>query len=166
MRRQGLCLFFRLYNSISQCEMIRFILISEIQNHTSYAFHAMWIANTIPSRYDALKFSRVSINDHVVYHQNTGEFKTPVDGTYMFTANVCVDRNKYLNLQFLADDAVIGAFRTGDQYQASCTSSTAMSQIRKGQIVKLVVARKWGSGGLVYNNEQGYLSSFSGMLIK
>ena len=164
MRRQGLCLFFRLYNSMSQCEVIRFILISEIQNRPSYT--ALWVDNKNPSPHDALKFSRVSLNDHDVYDSDTGEFKTPVDGTYMFTANVCVVRNKYLNLQFLADATVIGAFLTGDKDWESCTSSTAMSQLLKGQIVKLVVVHRNSRGDIVYNNDNGFLSSFSGMLIK
>ena len=126
----------------------------------------MWVANTDPSRYDALIFSRVILNDNDVYDQNTGKFKTPVDGTYMFTANVCVYPNKYLDLKFLADDTVIGAFRIGDFDWYSCASSTAMSQLLKGQIVKLVVVHRSSSGDIVYNYDNGSLSSFSGMLIK
>ena len=150
--------------------MTHFILFSEIQNRPSYAFHAMWVANTDPSHYDApaLIFSRVILNDNDVYDQNTGKFKTPVDGTYMFTANVWVYPNKYLYLQFLADDTVIGAFRAGDHDKDfySCTSSTAMSQLLKGQIVKLIVKYRFGSGDIVINYDNGFLSSFSGMLIK
>ena len=159
-------LIVRLFNIISQCEVIRFILISEIQNQPSYAFHAMWVANVPPSLNDALKFSRVILNDHDVYNSDTGEFKTPVDGTYMFTANVCVYTNKDLSLQFLADATVIGSFLTGDKDWSSCTSSTAMSQLLKGQIVKLVVVDRYGSGNIVNNYDNGFLSSFSGMLIK
>ena len=159
-------LIVRLYNIMSLCDVIRFILISEIQNQPSYAFHALWIANVRPSVNDVLKFSRVILNDHDVYNSDTGEFKTPVDGTYMFTANVCVYNTKYLNLQFLADATVIGSFYTGDNDWRSCTSSTAMSQLLRGQIVKLVVVNRGGSGDIVYNSNTGYLSSFSGMLIK
>ena len=159
-------LIVRLYNIISQCEVIHFILISEIQNRPSYAFSAMWIANADPSRNDALKFSRVRLNDNDVYNSDTGEFKTPVDGTYMFTANVCVYRNTYLELQFLADATVIGSFRTGDKDWNSCTSSKAMSQLLKGQIVKLIVVDTYGSGDIVCNSDYGFLSSFSGMLIQ
>ena len=155
-----------LYNGMSQCEVIRFILISEIQNRPSYAFTALWVANTRPSANDVLKFSRVRLNDNNVYNSDTGEFKTPVDGTYMFTANVCVYNYKYLNLQFLADDTVIGSFCTGDKDWHSCTSSTAMSQLLRGQIVKLVVVGRSSSGDIVINRDDGYLSSFSGMLIK
>ena len=126
----------------------------------------MWVANTDPSRYDALKFSRVFLNDNDVYDQNTGKFKTPVDETYMFTASVCVGSNKFLGLQLLADATVIGAFQTGDKDHYSCTSATAMSQLLKGQIVKLIVVYSSGSGNIVVNHDNGYLSSFSGMLIK
>ena len=126
----------------------------------------MWVANTDPSRFEALIFSRVILNDNDVYDQNTGKFKTPVDGTYMFTASVCVVSNKFLGLEFLADATVIGSFRTGDRGQYSCTSSTAMSQLLKGQIVKLVVVYEGGSGDIVLNHPAGFLSSFSGMLIK
>ena len=146
--------------------MTHSILFSDIQNRSSYAFHALWVANTDPSRYDALKFSRVILNDNDVYDQNTGEFETPVDGTYAFTANVCVAGNKLLRMQFLADDTIIGSFITGNKNWNSCTSATAMSQLLKGQIVKLIVVYRSGSGNIIYNNEEGYLSSFSGMLIK
>ena len=159
-------LIVRLYDIMSLCEVIRFVLISEIQNQPSYAFHALWVANINPSNYDVLKLSRVSLNDHDVYDSDIGKFKTPVDGTYMFTANVCINRNSYLKLQFLADDTVIGAFRIGDKEYPSCTSSTAMSQLRKGQIVKLNVVGRSASGNIVVNHDDGYLSSFSGMLIK
>ena len=146
--------------------MTRFILFSEIQNRPTYAFSAQWVDNTVASTNDALRFTRVRLNDNDVYDQNTGEFKTPVDGTYMFTANVCVLFSKTLELQFLADDTVIGSFRAGDKDWTSCTSSTAMSQLLKGQIVKLIVVNRHGSGNIVYNHDNGYLSSFSGMLIK
>ena len=146
--------------------MKRSILLSEIQNRPSYAFSALWIDNTNPSVNDVLRFTRILLNDHDVYDQNTGEFKTPVDGTYMFAANVCVLYSKTLELQFLADDTVIGSFRTGDKDMYSCTSYTAMSQLLKGQIVKLIVVSRSGSGNIVFNRDTGFLSSFSGMLIK
>ena len=146
--------------------MKRSILFSEIQSRPSYAFSALWIDNTNPSVNDVLRFTRILLNDNDVYDANTGGFKAPVDGTYTFTANVCVYSNKYLKLQFLADATVIGSFLTGDKDWHSCTSSTAMSQLQKGQIVKLVVTHRYGSGEMVHNNDTGFLSSFSGMLIK
>ena len=146
--------------------MNRSILFSEIQSRPSYAFSALWIDNTNPSVNDVLRFTRILLNDNDVYDANTGEFKAPVDGTYTFTANVCVNYNKPLYLQFLADATVIGSFKTGDKVWSSCTSSTAMSQLLKGQIVKLTVQNRYGSGDIVHNDDNGFLSSFSGMLIK
>ena len=146
--------------------MTRLILFSDIQNRPSYAFSALWVDNTNPLINDALKFSRVILNDHDVYDQNTGEFKTPVDGAYAFTANVCVSSNKLLRTQFLADDTIVGSFITGDKDWSSCASYTAMSQLLKGQIVKLVVEFRSGSGNIVFNRDTGFLSSFSGMLIQ
>ena len=146
--------------------MKRSILFSEIQSRPSYAFSALWINNTNPSVNDVLRFTRILLNDNDVYDANTGEFKAPVDGTYTFTANVCVNYYKALYLQFLADATVIGSFRPGDKDWPSCTSSTAMSQLQKGQIVKLIVQNRIGKLDIVVNSDNGYLSSFSGMLIK
>ena len=146
--------------------MTHFILFSDIQQWPSYAFSALWIENTNPSVNDVFRFTRILLNDNDVYDRNTGEFKTPVDGTYMFTANVCVYSYKLLDLQFLADATVIGSFCTGDKDFYSCTSSTTMSQLLKGQIVKLVVVGRYGNGDIVFNRDTGFLSSFSGMLIK
>ena len=146
--------------------MTHFILFSDIQHRPSYAFSALWIENTNPSVNDVFRFTRILLNDNDVYDRNTGEFKTPVDGTYTFTANVCVYSYKIMDVQFLADATVIGSFCTGDKDVYSCTSSTAMSQLLKGQIVKLVVVGRYGSGDIVFNRDTGFLSSFSGMLIK
>ena len=146
--------------------MTRFILFSDIQNGPSYAFSAMWVDNIDAPLNHALRFTKVNENDHDVYDPNTGEFKTPVDGTYEFTASVCVFKNTILILQFLADATVIGSFRTGDKDGYSCTSYTAMSQLLKGQIVKLNVVARSGSGDIVFNSDNSLLSSFSGMLIK
>ena len=141
-------------------------MFSELENRPSYAFSALWIDNTNPSVKDGLRFTRILLNDNDVYDANTGGFIAPVDGTYTFTANVCVVSKIYLNLQFLADATVIGSFYIADNDFYSCTSSTAMSQLLKGQIVKLVVVGRSGSGDIVYNSDTGFLSSFSGMLIK
>ena len=111
-------------------------------------------------------FTRVLLNDNAVYNANTGEFKAPVDGTYTFTATICMYSNKYLKLQLLANDTVISSFIAGDRDWGSCTSSTAISQVQKGHIVKLVVVEIYGSGGKVVNNDTGYLSSFVGTLFK
>ena len=148
------------------CEVTGFNLFSELENRPSYAFSALRIDNTNPSVNDVLRFTRILLNDNDVYDANTGEFKTPVDGTYTFTANVCVHSGNRLHVQFLADDTVIGAFITGDTAWHSCTSSTAMSQLLKRQIVKLIVSYREGSGNMVVNSDNGFLSSFSGMLIK
>ena len=141
-------------------------MFSELENRPSYAFSALWVDNTNPSVNDVLKFTRILLNDDDVYDANTGGFKAPVDGTYTFTANVCVIVGKYLDMQFLADDAIIGSFRAGDKYWTSCTSYSAMSQLLKGQIVKLIVVYRSGSGDIVFNRDNGFLSSFSGMLIQ
>ena len=141
-------------------------MFSEIQSRPSNAFSALWIDNTSPSVNDALVFSRVLLNDNAVYNANTGEFKAPVDGTYIFSANVCIHGNKYLKLQLWADDTVISSFIAGDRDWSSCTASTAISQLQKGQIVKLVVVQRNGSGTIVNNNDIGYLSSFVGILSK
>ena len=146
--------------------MIHLFLFSEIQNRRSYGFSALWIDNTDPSVNDALKFTRILVNDNAVYNANTGEFKAPVGGTYLFTANVCIRSNTFLKLNFLAGDTVIGAFLSGDEDWYSCTSSTAISQLQKGQIVKLVVVERHGSGNIVHNDNNGHLSSFAGTLLK
>ena len=146
--------------------MIHLFLFSEIQNRPSYTFYALWIANTNPSVNDALKFTRLLLNDNAVYNANTGEFKAPVDGTYLLTASVCTHGNKYLMLQIMADDTVIGSFITGNIDWSSCTSSTAISQLQIGQTVKLVVVVRHGSGDIVVNRDTGHLSSFAGTLLK
>ena len=126
----------------------------------------MWVDNTDPSVNDVLVFTRVLLNDNTVYDANTGTFKAPVDGTYMFTAKVCVQGGKYLKLSFLAQDIVIGSFISGDIDWHSCTSSTVISELQTGHIVKLVVVERQGSGAIVVNRDIGYLSSFVGTLLK
>ena len=141
-------------------------MFSEIQNRPSYAFSALWIDNTNPSVNDVLVFTRVLLNDNAVYDANNGKYTAPVDGTFMFTVNVCTNGNEYLKLQLWAEDTVIGSFIAGDRDWSSCTASTAISQLHKGQIVKLVVVQRHGNGAIVNNHDIGYLSSFAGILMR
>ena len=87
-----------------------FFCSPEALRQPSDAFSVAWIENTAPAVNDVLKFTRILLNENDVYSAHTGEYTTPVNGTYMFTSNLCTIGNKYAYIAFLADDTLIGAF--------------------------------------------------------
>ena len=105
------------------------------------------------------------VNENDAYDKSTGEYTVPVNGTYLFLSTLCTHDQQWVNVKFIADDAVIGAFRSADQDWDLCTSSSATSKLQKGMKVKLVVHSK-GPGTIFYNRQYYYHSSFSGHLIK
>ena len=138
----------------------------EALSQPSDAFSVAWVENTAAAVNDVLKFTRILLNENNVYNAHTGEYTTPVNGTYMFTSNLCTYSNKYANIAFLADDTLIGAFFAGDRDWNVCSHSSAISHREKGMKVKVAVTRRYGSGDIIYNNDNGYLSTFAGHRIK
>ena len=138
--------------------------ISEFLEGPSYAFSAMWLSNMNPA-VETLVFSRISLNEKDVYNSNTGEYTVPVNGTYLFTSTLCTVHNKWVNVKFMADSVVIGAFRAADQDWSFCSSSSVIKYLTKDIKVKMNVQNK-GSGEIFINSEDNYQGSFSGHLIK
>ena len=139
--------------------------ISDSLISPSYVFDATWIENLNPSVGDAIIFSRDMLNEKGVYNKNLGKFTAPVNGTYMFTATLCLHGNKYVKVQFVADDAVLGSFLAGNNQDSSlCSASSIYGHLHKGSKVWLKVVEST-PGTLFYNNEIGYMSHFAGHLI-
>ena len=143
-----------------------FFYSPEALSQPSDAFSVVWIENTAPAVNDVLKFTRILLNENDVYNAHTGEYTAPVNGTYMFTSNLCTIGNKYAHIAFLADDTLIGAFFAGDRDWTVCSYSSAISRLEKGMKVNVAITHKHGSGDIFYNNDNGYLSTFAGHRIK
>ena len=130
-----------------------------------YVFDATWIENLNPSVGDAIIFSRDMLNEKGVYNKDSGKFTAPVNGTYMFTATLCVHGSQYVMVQFVADNAVLGSFLAGNnQDRALCSASSIYRHLHKGSKVWLKVVQ-CTSGTVFINREIGYLSHFAGHLI-
>ena len=143
-----------------------FFCSTEALSQPSDAFYVAWIENTAAAVNDVLKFTRILLNENDVYNAYTGEYTAPVNGTYMFTSNLCTHGNKNALIAFLADDTLIGAFFAGDRDWTVCSHSSAISRLEKGMKVKVAITRRYGSGDIFYNNDNGYLSTFAGHRIK
>ena len=139
-----------------------FFCSPETLRQPSDVFSAVWIENTAVAVNDVLKFTRILLNENDVYDAHTGEYTAPVNGTYMFTSNLCTHDNTYAHIAFLADDTLIGAFFAGDRDWNVCSYSSAISRLEKGMKVKVAITRRYGSGDIFRNNNSGYLSTFAG----
>ena len=140
------------------------VSISEFLEQPSYAFSVMWLLNTNPAVGETLRFSSIALNEKDVYNAYTGEYTVPVNGTYLFTSNLCTHANRWVNIKFMAGSAVIGAFRAADHDWDFCSSSSVISYLTKDTKVKMNVQSKAPSE-IFYNAQNNYLSSFSGYLI-
>ena len=143
-----------------------FFCSPEAPSQPSDAFSVVWIENTAPAVNDVLKFTRILLNENDVYNAHTGEYTAPVNGTYMFTSNLCTHSNKFANIAFLADGTLIGASFAGDRDWTVCSYSSTISRLEKGMKVNVAITRKHGSGNIFCNNDNRYLSTFAGHRIK
>ena len=138
---------------------------SEYLERPSFAFSAYWLRNHDAVVGDTLIFKNTVLNEHGVYNSETGEYTVKVNGTYIFLSTLCFHGGKYANLQFVADDRVIGVFRIGDESWDLCTSSSAVAYLQKDSKVKLLL--KYIYKGSVFRDKENSLHcSFSGHLIK
>ena len=142
------------------------VIISDNLICPSYVFDATWIENVNTSVGDAIIFSGDMLNEIGVYNKDLGKFTAPVNGTYMFTATLCLHGNKYVKVQFVADGAVFGSFLAGNnQADSLCSASSVYGHLHKGSKVWLKVVGRTTSGTLFINSETGYMNQFAGHLI-
>ena len=79
-------------------------------------------------------FTDVLLNSGSGYDKTTGKFTAPIDGTYLFTCQLCPYSSKHIHYGVMVDgtEIVRGYFKTG---YSVCTSFDAITELKASENV-------------------------------
>ena len=139
--------------------------MSTLFNVTAVAFNARKAVEKSPEKGKIVKFEHTLLNLGGSYNESTSIFTAPANGTYLFGAQVCSNKNKYGTFQIVVDAKenvilVIADYEKESEYTSS--SGSVVSYLNAGQIVW--VNNQFASTDL-YDHDSECWNQFFGMLI-
>ena len=91
---------------------------------------------TLPREHQRVVYDVIVMNEGNAYGPETGIFRAPVDGTYMFAVTACTDGNDRISLHIVKDQQmVIGELRSGDEVYKDCNSEVSTAYMIAGSTV-------------------------------
>ena len=129
------------------------------------AFNVRDAMHNTPAVYDIIRFEKILLNLGGAYDQITGIFTIPVNGTYLFGAQVCTINKKYGWFQIAVDamdNVILLIVDYEDASKHSSSSGMAVTHLTKGQRVWLQNAYSPTS---LYDTDIGCWNQFTGVLL-
>lgn len=129
------------------------------------AFNVRKAEDTSPAAKLVIKFQHVLLNLGGAYDEDSGKFTAPVNGTYMFGAQVCSRGGKYGIFQVAVDtkeNVILAISDYEKQTATTSTSGTSVAFLTVGQ--KVWVQNQYSSSGLHDHDSQCW-NQFTGTLI-
>ena len=125
-------------------------------------FNANHVTTLSPPSGQPVVFSSVTSNIGNGYSSSTGKFTAPVNVTYIFTVQLCVNYAHFAYLSIVLDGTTVNIVRYYDQHQATTSSTTVPLFLKQGQ--KVWVTPTSGCSSCLYENTWCW-NRFSGSLI-
>lgn len=126
-------------------------------------FKSTSLADVTPNSNVILKFQTTMYNFGNGYDNNTGVFTAPVNGTYLFTAQLCGHTNRYACYGIYVGDALVTkALDYDSDGGLPCNTADALVLLKAGDNVFL----KSGTCGSEKFTQDSYRwNTFSGVLL-
>ena len=126
-------------------------------------FNAHSVTNHSPPTYQPLVFTTVISNIGNGYSSSTGKFTAPVNGTFIFTVQLCVSTDHGAEFGLVLDGTTVVNFHDYDHDSSTTSSTTIPLFLKQGQKVWVTPHTYSCSGCLT---EDSYCwNRFSGSLI-
>ena len=91
---------------------------------------------TLARVHQRVVYDTIVMNEGSAYDQETGIFRAPVDGTYMFSVTACATNGDQFSLYIVKDQqTVIGELRSGDDSHKDCNSEVSTAYMIAGSTV-------------------------------
>ena len=98
-------------------------------------FNAHSVTNRSPPTYQPLVFTTVISNIGNSYSSSTGKFTAPVNGTYIFTVQLCVVNDYGAYFSLVLDGTTVTNFYDYDHDSTTTSSTTVPLFLKQGQKV-------------------------------
>ena len=133
-------------------------------------FSAYGVEDTSPARNQTIVFPNVTINIGNGYNETNGFFTAPVNGTYLFSMQVCTTKNNWGWFQLVVSSStgstIILAMSHYNSITAGSTNSDSVAYfLRAGEKVWVQSYENSGKTLTLYFNEQTCWNHFSGVLV-
>lgn len=126
------------------------------------AFTARLKENTAFRSLDTIIFDDVLTNIGGGYNPETGTFKTPYSGRYLFSLTICAQNQKQVWAEIVADSHVIGQLAAGDQdIDRASASVSVVAFLEAGKEVHVRETKMWTG----YFQGEGF-TAFTGLLLQ
>lgn len=107
-----------------------------LEANTAVAFVAKVVSDASPSAGNTLIFTTPVINHGDGYNPSTGVFKAPVRGIYMFSVQLCIDNNAFINYEIRSSTTVYSMTEHGEKdLDNTCSSITTVAVLQPDEEV-------------------------------
>ncbi|XP_053378626.1 coadhesin-like [Mercenaria mercenaria] len=114
------------------------IHISACNNNScvpSVIFNAYNVTDLSPAAGQTMIFSNIVVNEGGAYSASTGEFTAPVDGTYSFSAQLCIVHQKNLYFDIKIGGRTYASTHGQDYYGVECKQIQIAAKVKKNEKV-------------------------------
>ena len=129
------------------------------------AFNAKGAKDNSPETKQRIVFQSVVFNVGNAYDTETGIFTSPINGTFLFSVQLCAHNQKTVQFQVVVDNSenVILAIRHYDYHDHVSTSNTVPQYLTEGQ--RVWVQASYGSTSRLLYESTDCWNQFSGCLV-
>jgi len=111
-----------------------------------------------------IRFLTVDLNLGNGYDATTGIFTAPVNGLYLFFAQLCVGKGSNVYIQIWKNDTAIQTSRIYESGSHHCCNAEVVDGLMKGDQISLKSAS--GHTSTIAGDSDIYFNSFSGSLLR
>lgn len=138
------------------------LLISESIMTPVVAFSSHTVTGRTMADEKEIVFRVDRTNYNSSYDNSTGIFTAPIDGIYVFTASICIQKVHWGYFGIFVNDKPVMQGILGNKVYNRCYSMTAVSEVAKGDRVS--VRCQSCTGDKLFDHSSSF-NSFSGTLI-
>ncbi|XP_045206862.2 uncharacterized protein LOC123559112 [Mercenaria mercenaria] len=128
------------------------------------AFKARIPSSLDPVENEVIVFTKNIVNIGNAFDNTTGIFTAPIDGTYLFTSQLCLVSGKHITFGIYIEDVLytVGRFYEKNFYHCFNVETTAVMKANQTSSVK-----SWSAdtGNILYGDENHRWNVFSGTLV-